>query len=51
MPHKKKAGELTTEETMKRLFPKPVRETLKNVAHENDEKQPKTPRKSNDSKG
>lgn len=37
MPRKpKKARELTTDEVMKRLFPKEVREELRRVAHEND---------------
>jgi len=38
MPKKKSAKELTTEEAMKRLFPKKVRERLKEVAHEKDDK-------------
>lgn len=32
MAKKKKAGELTTEEAMRRLFPKKVRETLRKEA-------------------
>ena len=32
MPRKKKAHELTTEQAMRRLFPKKVRETLKSEA-------------------
>ena len=36
--NKKPAKELTTEEAMKRLFPKKVRERLKEVAHEKDDK-------------
>jgi len=48
MPKRKKAQQLTDLEALKRLFPKPVREKLKEVAHEKDE--PK-PRKSNFSKG
>lgn len=39
MPRKRKpAMELTTEEAMKRLFPKEVRKELKRIAHENDVK-------------
>jgi hypothetical protein len=35
MPRRKKrAHELTDEETMKRLFPKKVRDEMKRVAHE-----------------
>jgi len=34
---KKPASELTTKETMKRLFPKKVREKAKEIAHEKDE--------------
>ena len=38
MPNRKKrADELTTEEALKRLFPKKVREELHRVAHEKDE--------------
>ncbi|NUM56589.1 MAG: hypothetical protein HUU46_23405 [Candidatus Hydrogenedentes bacterium] len=48
MPRKpKKARELTTDEVMKRLFPKEVRMELKRVAHENDAQSDK--RKSNHS--
>ena len=36
----KPASELTTEEAMKRLFPKKVRDVLKEVAHEKDKKPP-----------
>ena len=35
---KKKPIEWTTEEAMKHLFPKKVREKLKEIAHEKDEK-------------
>ena len=39
MPKKKKtAMEMTTEEAMKRLFPKKVRDKLKAIAHERDGK-------------
>jgi hypothetical protein len=38
MPRKKKAIELTDEEALKRLFPKPVRDELKRIAHEKDKK-------------
>ena len=34
---KKKPTEWTTEETMKKLFPKKVREELHRVAHEKDD--------------
>ena len=38
MPRKKKKpSEWTTEEAMKKLFPKKVREELQRVAHEKDE--------------
>ena len=36
---KKKPIEWTTEEAMKKLFPKKVREELKKVAHEKDKKE------------
>lgn len=39
MPRKKKAQDLTTEEVMKRVFPKKVREELYRVAHEKDDKE------------
>lgn len=45
MPRKKKAQDLTTEEAMKRLFPKKVREELYRVAHEKDDKELKPKRK------
>ena len=35
---KKKAIELTKDEAMKRLFPKPIRDAAYKVAHENDKK-------------
>ena len=39
MPKKKKtAMNMTTEEAMKRLFPKKVRDIVKAVAHEKDDK-------------
>jgi len=39
MPKKKKQDiELTTEEVMKKLFPKKVRDELKRIAHEKDKK-------------
>ncbi|HUP59310.1 MAG TPA: hypothetical protein VNA69_02695, partial [Thermoanaerobaculia bacterium] len=41
MSRKKPARELTTEEVLKRIFPKQVREELKKVAHEKDQKGPK----------
>jgi hypothetical protein len=37
---KKRADELTTEEAMKRLFPKRVREVAKRVAEESKPKEP-----------
>ena len=37
MPRKKKARDMTTEELAKRVFPKKVREHLKEVAHEKDD--------------
>jgi hypothetical protein len=40
MPKRKKAKELTDSEALKRLFPKPVREGLKKVAHERDDQEP-----------
>jgi len=42
MPRKKPAIELTTEEALKRLFPKKAREELYRVAHEKDGKELKT---------
>ena len=45
MPRKKKAQDLTTEEVMKRVFPKKVREELYRVAHEKDDKELKPKRK------
>lgn len=42
MPRKKKkAHELTTEETLKRLFPKKVRDELTRVAREKDDPEDK----------
>jgi len=39
LPKKKKtAMDMTTEELAKRLFPKKVRDKLKEVAHEKDDK-------------
>ena len=37
MPRKKKPRDMTTEELAKRVFPKKVRERLKEVAHEKDD--------------
>ena len=42
MPRKpKRAIDLTTEEAMKKLFPKKVRDELKRIAHEKDDKKDK----------
>ncbi len=42
MPKKKKRDiDLTTEEVAKKLFPKKVREELKRIAHEKDDKKDK----------
>ena len=38
MPKKKKTKALTTEQLAKKIFPKKVREKLKEVAHEKDDK-------------
>ena len=39
MPRKKKtAKDMTTEELAKKIFPKKVRDKLKEVAHEKDDK-------------
>ena len=39
MPHKKKTAiDMTTEELAKKIFPKKVRDKLKEVAHEKDKK-------------
>ena len=39
MPRKKKsAKDMTTEELAKKIFPKKVREKLKEIAHEKDDK-------------
>ena len=39
MPRKKKtAKDMTTEELAKKIFPKKVRDKLKEIAHEKDEK-------------
>ena len=35
---RKPARELTTEEALKRIFPKKVRDELKRIAHEKDDK-------------
>ena len=44
MPRKKKTAiDSTTEELAKRLFPKKVRDKLKEVAHEKDEKSGSNP--------
>lgn len=48
MPKRKKAGELTDEQALKRLFPKKVLEKLKEVAHERDDPEDSEGRKSND---
>jgi hypothetical protein len=46
MPRKKKrAHELTTEEAMKKLFPKEVREKAKEIAHKYDKYGEKPPHK------
>ena len=39
MPRKKPAKDLTTEEALKRIFPKKAREELHRVAHEKDSKE------------
>ncbi len=42
MPKKKKRDiDLTTEEVMKKLFPKKIRDELKRIAHEKDDKKDK----------
>jgi len=42
LPRKpKRAIDLTTEEAMKKLFPKKVRDELKRIAHEKDDKKDK----------
>jgi len=42
MPKKKKRDiDLTTEEVAKKLFPKKIRDELKRVAHEKDDKKSK----------
>ena len=42
MPRKKKRDiDLTTEEVAEKLFPKKVREELKRIAHEKDDKKNK----------
>ena len=51
MPKKKSARELTDEEALKRLFPKKVRDKLKEVAHENDQKEDSETRKPNKQRG
>ena len=39
MPHKKKTAiDMTTEELAKKIFPKKLRDKLKEVAHEKDKK-------------
>lgn len=40
---KKKPTEWTTEEAMKKLFPKPLRDELYRVAHEKDDPNAKEP--------
>ena len=46
MPRRKKhAHELTTEEAMKRLFPKEVRDRVKEIVREADKKAEKSPHK------
>jgi hypothetical protein len=40
---KKKATEMTTEEAMKHLFPKKVREELYRIAHEKDDSDSEQP--------
>ena len=46
MPRRKKrADELTTEEAMKRLFPKKVREEVKKIAQKDDTNRGKSPHK------
>ena len=45
MPRKKKtAREMTTEELACRVFPKKVKRELDRVAHEGDDKPPKSPK-------
>ena len=42
MPRKKKRDiDLTTEEVAKKLFPKKIRDELKRIAHEKDDKKDK----------
>ncbi len=46
MPRRKKrAHELTTEEAMKRLFPKEIRDMAKEIVREADKKAEKSPHK------
>lgn len=40
MPGRKKAKDLTTDEALRRLFPKPVVTGLKKLAHQDSEKKP-----------
>ena len=47
MPRKKKAHELTTEEAMRRLFPKKVREELKKEARLAEERASKSSTRKN----
>lgn len=49
MPKKKKAADLTTDEALKRLFPKKVRGELHKVAHEKDDPEDSERCKLNDS--
>jgi len=43
MPRKKKtAKDMTTEELAKKIFPKKVRDKLKDIAHEKDKKDDKS---------
>ena len=42
MPKKKLPADLTTDEAMKKLFPKKVVDKAKEVAHEHDPKSPST---------
>lgn len=44
MPKKKKsANELTTDEALKKLFRKPLRDKLYEIAHERDDEEDKKP--------
>lgn len=45
MPKRKKLTDWTTDEALKRLFPKPVAEQLKKAAHDGSGKGPQRPRR------